>query len=78
MPRMYEIPAAFDHAVKRAKDGRYTVTTRDFIDELRKLNHHFGPKEANAWIAFYRGGWRLYDEGEQNFNVYTKFNPHSR
>ncbi len=75
MPRMYEIPHAFDDAMQRAKDGRWTVSTRDFIRELEKLNHHFSPRQANDWIARYKSGWRLYEEGENGFNIYTRFNP---
>ncbi len=75
MARAYEIPGAFDSAIKRGKDGRYTVSTRDFIHELTLVNHHFSPAQANAWIAQYMPGWRLMDESENGFNVYFKFNP---
>lgn len=75
MARMYEIPGAFDSATKRGKDGRYTVAIRDFIHELTRVNHHFSPSQANAWIAQYMPGWRLMDESESGFNVYFRFNP---
>ncbi|WP_413730848.1 DNA polymerase V [Sodalis sp. RH22] len=78
MARAYEIPAAFDNATKRDKQGRYVVTVQDFILELEELNHHFSPSQANNWIERYKIGWRLMDEGEYGFNIYTKFNPNQR
>jgi hypothetical protein len=74
MPRMYEIPHAFENAMTRER-ARYLVSVRDFIRELEKLNHHFSPSQANDWIARYKSGWRLYEKGEYGFHVYTRFNP---
>ncbi len=75
MSRMYDLPAAFDNAMTRDKQGRYTVSILDFVHELEKVNHHFSPRQANDWIARYKSGWRLHEEGENGFNVYTRFNP---
>lgn len=77
MPRMYEIPGAFDAAIV-IKDGRRLVSVRDFIHELTLVNHHFSPSQANAWIQRYMPGWKVYEEGDYGFNIYTKFNPNGR
>ncbi len=75
MPRRSDIPVAFDAAMKRDSAGRYTVTVRDFIHQLTAVNHHFSPSQANAWIRQYKISWRLYEEGEHGFNIYSRYNP---
>lgn len=37
MPREYEKETAFRNAIKRDQQGRYTVTTVDFVTELERL-----------------------------------------
>ncbi len=75
MARRTDIPIAFDTATLRDTAGRYTISTRDFIHELVKLNHHFSPGEANDWIAQYKPGWRVHTEGDYGFHVFARFNP---
>ncbi|EAA7189040.1 DNA polymerase V, partial [Salmonella enterica] len=41
MPRYYEIETAFRSAIVREPSGRRTVTTRDFVRELKKVNWDF-------------------------------------
>lgn len=50
MPRRYEIETAFRAAIVVAPNGRRTVTTIDFVRELRKVNWEFSLRDANAWI----------------------------
>ncbi len=50
MPRDYEIMIAFRQAIKRDSQGRYTLSTLDFVRELDRLNWHYTLRAANKWI----------------------------
>ncbi|MGL5454035.1 MAG: hypothetical protein ACRDB3_03960 [Citrobacter telavivensis] len=50
MPRCYEIEIAFRAAIVIVPNGSRTVTTVDFVRELRKVNWEFSLGEANNWI----------------------------
>lgn len=54
IPRDYEIKDAFRFAIKRDYTGRYTVTKLDFCSELKRLNLHYTPPQANNWIQAHR------------------------
>ncbi|WP_121553973.1 DNA polymerase V [Gibbsiella quercinecans] len=75
MARDYEIPHAFNAAIKRDVTGKFTVSVRDFIHELVKVNHHFCPQQANDWIRRYQYKWRVYEEGASGLHVYVRYNP---
>lgn len=53
MPRRYEIDAAWRAAITREQDGRQTVTTAAFVQDLHKFNWHWTPRRANQWIETY-------------------------
>ncbi|UWM44705.1 hypothetical protein N0H69_18945 [Yersinia alsatica] len=42
--------------------------------ELLKVNHHFGPAQANEYIARYERKWKLMDEQDNGLNTYYLFN----
>lgn len=58
MLREYEKETAFRNAIKRNQQGRYTVTTVNFVKELAKLSWHFTLKEANRQVEIYTSTFR--------------------
>ncbi|MEY8709479.1 DNA polymerase V [Mangrovibacter phragmitis] len=75
MPRYYEIEFAFRNAIVFEPNGRRTVTTRDFVRELRVLNWHFSLKEANNWIEASVSTFRDISTEEGENRVFMLFNP---
>lgn len=73
MPREYEKEVAFRNAIKRDQQGRYTVKTADFVEELAKLNWHYSLRKANRWVEIYTTTFRdvSTQEGEERtFQVF--------
>jgi len=75
MPREYEKEIAFRNAIKRDQQGRYTVTTVDFVKELAKLNWHLTLKEANRWVEIYTSTFRDVSTKEGEERTFQVFNP---
>lgn len=75
MPREYEKAVAFRNAIKRDEQGRYTVTTVDFVKELERLNWHFSLKEANRWVEIYTSTFRDVSTKEGEERTFQVFNP---
>lgn len=75
MPRYYEIEAAFHNAIVFAPDGRRTVTTRDFVRELRAVNWDFSLKDANDWIEASISTFRDISTEEGENRTFILFNP---
>lgn len=47
MPRNSDIEIAWRQAIVIEPNGRRTVTTSGFIQELAKVNWHWSPRQAN-------------------------------
>ncbi|POW56575.1 DNA polymerase V [Candidatus Pantoea alvi] len=75
MPREYEKETAFRNAIKRDQQGRYTVTTVDFVTELERLNWHLTQKEANHWVEIYTSTFRDISTKEGEERTFQVFNP---
>jgi len=75
MPREYEKETAFRNAIKRDQQGRYTVTTIDFVTELERLNWHLTLKEANRWVEIYTSTFRDVSTKEGEERTFQVFNP---
>ena len=75
MPREYEKETAFRNAIIRDQQGRYTVTTVDFVQELAKLNWHLTLKEANRWVEIYTTTFRDISTKEGEERTFQVFNP---
>ncbi|MDU5780395.1 MAG: DNA polymerase V [Pantoea sp.] len=75
MPREYEKETAFRNAIKRDQQGRYTVTTVDFVTELERLNWHLTLKEANRWVEIYTSTFRDVSTKEGEERTFQVFNP---
>jgi hypothetical protein len=50
MARKSDIHSAFVAAVQLSQKGYRFLQTDDFVRQLRLVNHHFTPDDANAWI----------------------------
>ncbi|AMG58322.1 DNA polymerase V [Pantoea vagans] len=50
MPRDYEIMMALRQAIKHDVEGRFTISTLDFVKELGRMNWHYTLNSANKWI----------------------------
>lgn len=75
MPRYYEIETAFRSAIVREPSGRRTVTTRDFVRELKKVNWNFSLKDANAWIESSVSTFKDISTVEGEERTFMLFNP---
>ncbi|HAB74571.1 MAG TPA: DNA polymerase V [Pantoea sp.] len=75
MPREYEKETAFRNAIRRDQQGRYTVTTVDFVQELAKLNWDYTLKEANRWVEIYTTTFRDVSTKEGEERTFQVFNP---
>jgi len=75
MPREYEKETAFKNAIKRDHQGRYTVTTVDFVTELERLNWHLTLKEANRWVEVHTTTFRDVSTQEGEKRTFQVFNP---
>ena len=75
MPRDYEITGAFLRAIKRAPNGRQTVSKIDFVRELELVNWHYTPSEANRWITTYTSNFRDISPNEGEERLFHLYNP---
>ena len=75
MPRYYEIEPAFWAAMKIAGDGRKTVTTADFVQELAKVNWRWSLKKANEWIEMSVTTFKDVSTQEGENRTFMLFNP---
>lgn len=75
MPREYEIKEAFRQAMNREDNGRFTITTRDFVRALDNVNWHWSLKEANEWIETYITTFRDVSTEEGDDRKFQLFNP---
>ncbi|AIX48822.1 DNA polymerase V [Pantoea sp. PSNIH1] len=75
MPREYQIKEAFISSIKREPSGRSTVTTADFVEELKRVNWHFTLKQANDWIRSHTTTFRDASTQEGENMTWFRFNP---
>ncbi|MFB4359034.1 DNA polymerase V [Pantoea sp. BS_4] len=75
MPRDYEIMIAFRQAMKRDVEGRYTLSTLDFVRELERLNWQYTLRAANEWIEAHTTTFRDISPAEGEERVFQVFNP---
>jgi len=74
MLREDERETAFRNAVKRDHQGRYTVTTCDFVNELARLDWHFTLKEANRWVEIHTTTFRDVSTQDGEQRIFQVFN----
>jgi len=53
MPQSDEIHSAFHQVMRRGGNGRWTVSTRDFVAELERCNRPHTLRAANQWIEIH-------------------------
>lgn len=75
MPCYYEIEAAFRSVIQMAPNGRRTVTTEDFIRQLKAVNWQWTLKEANDWIESRVSTFRYVSTEEGEKRTFMLFNP---
>ncbi|MCE1610274.1 DNA polymerase V [Enterobacter ludwigii] len=75
MPRLYEIEGAFRAAVQIEPNGRRTVTTQAFVNELGKVNWRWSLRQANTWIETYVTTFRDVSDQEGEARTFQLFNP---
>ncbi|MBZ7499729.1 DNA polymerase V [Klebsiella michiganensis] len=75
MPRRYEIEAACRAAIVIEPNGRRTITTRHFVQELEKVNWYWSAKQANQWIEHYVTTFRDVSTQEGDDRTFQLFNP---
>lgn len=75
MPRDYEIIMAFRQALKRDTEGRFTISTLDFIKELDRMNWHYTLNSANKWIETHTTTFRDISPTDGDERVFQVFNP---
>lgn len=75
MPRDYEIMMAFRQAIKRDSEGRFTITTLDFVKELDRMNWHHTLRAANQWIETHTTTFRDISSAEGEERTFQVYNP---
>ncbi|MDV1192163.1 DNA polymerase V [Raoultella planticola] len=75
MPRLYEIETACRAAIVIEPNGRRTITTGRFLQELEKVNWHWSPLQANQWIEHYVTTFRDVSTQEGDDRTFQLFNP---
>ncbi|HIH4731294.1 TPA: DNA polymerase V [Raoultella planticola] len=75
MPRLYEIETACRAAIVIEPNGRRTITTGRFLQELEKVNWHCSPLQANQWIEHYVTTFRDVSTQEGDDRTFQLFNP---
>ncbi|EOY4002384.1 TPA: DNA polymerase V [Klebsiella pneumoniae] len=75
MPRRYQIEVACRAAIVIEPNGRRTITTRHFVQELEKVNWHWSAKEANQWIEHYVTTFRDVSTQEGDDRTFQLYNP---
>lgn len=75
MPRLYEIETACRAAIEIEPNGRRTITTRRFLQELEQYNWHWSPRQANQWIEGYVTTFKDVSTQEGDDRTFQLFNP---
>ncbi|HHS9631318.1 TPA: DNA polymerase V [Raoultella ornithinolytica] len=75
MPRLYEIETACRAAIVIEPNGRRTITTGRFLQELEKVNWHWSPRQANQWIEGYVTTFRDVSTQEGDDRTFQLYNP---
>lgn len=75
MPRRYEIEVACRAAIVIEPNGRRTITTGRFLQELEKVNWHWSLRQANQWIEHYVTTFRDVSTQEGDDRTFQLFNP---
>jgi len=76
MPGKSDIEQAFRNAIKLEQNGRRTVTTSDFVQELARLNWFWSQREANVWIESYVTSFKDISTQEGQGRTFMLFNPY--
>ncbi|MEL0553456.1 DNA polymerase V [Raoultella lignicola] len=75
MPRRYEIEVACRSAIVIEPNGRRTITTGRFLQELEKVNWYWSPRQANQWIEHYVTTFRDVSTQEGDDRTFQLYNP---
>lgn len=75
MPRNSDIETAWRQAIVSEPNGRRTVTTSGFIQELAKVNWHWSPRQANQWIEHYVTTFLDVSTQEGDERTFQLYNP---
>ena len=75
MPRRSDIEIAWHASIQRERNGRKTVTTQRFVQELGNVNWHWTMKQANDWIECYVTTFRDVSTQEGENRTFQLFNP---
>lgn len=75
MPRYDDIRMAFINAIRIAANGKRTVTTEEFVQELEKLNWHWDLKKANEWIEMSVTTFKDISTVEGEARTFMVYNP---
>jgi hypothetical protein len=75
MPRDYEIMMAFRQAIKRDAEGRFTISTLDFVAVLKRYKWDYSLRDANTWIETHTTTFRDISPIDGDERVFQVFNP---
>lgn len=75
MARRDDIETAFERAVKMDPKGKRTITTVDFVSELKVVNWEWSLKQANEWIEHYTHNFSDISTQEGEARTFYMFNP---
>jgi hypothetical protein len=75
MPRRSDIEIAWHASIQREPNGRKTVTTQRFVQELSRVNWNWTMKQANKWIECYVTTFRDVSTQEGENRTFQLFNP---
>ncbi|MFW0766679.1 DNA polymerase V [Trabulsiella odontotermitis] len=75
MPRRHDIEAAYRAAIQHEQNGRQTVTTDRFVQELERRNWHWSHREANQWIEVSICTFKDISTQEGENRTFMLFNP---
>ena len=75
MPRRSDIEIAWYASIHQEPNGRKTVTTQRFVQELSKVNWNWTMKQANEWIEWYVTTFRDISTQEGENRTFQLFNP---
>ncbi|MCP1436592.1 hypothetical protein J3D56_000028 [Erwinia persicina] len=77
MARYDDIGTAYRESIKISPQGRRTVTTMDFVQNLAKYNHIWTLREANEWIEIYQCSFKDVSTEEGDRRTFQLFNPNN-
>ncbi|ENP3611608.1 DNA polymerase V [Salmonella enterica] len=75
MARHYEIDSAWRASINREPNGRQTVTTENFVNQLAQINFHWSCRQANQWIETYVTVFKDISTQEGENRTFMLFNP---